>query len=108
MNAAAGFCHAGGIRGGQVIAVLDLHLALYGNFAVVFLVHLQGSLIVIHKNRSFLILFSDSSAPSARRIFIRKQYQVECWHFTVFSVPHFEKKRKGEKFRIVNQSAKSS
>jgi len=24
------------------------------------------------------------------------------------SVPHFEKKRKGEKFRIVNQSAKSS
>lgn len=50
MNAAAGFCHAGGIRGGQVIAVLDLHLALYGNFAVVFLVHLQGSLIVTIKN----------------------------------------------------------
>ena len=108
MNAAAGFCHAGSIRGGQVIAVFHLHLVLYGNFAAVFLVHLQGSLIVIHKNRSFLILFSDSSAPSARRIFIRKQYQVECWHFTVFSVPHFEKKRKGEKFRIVNQSAKSS
>ena len=44
----AGLGHAGSVRGGQVVAGLDLHLAHDAHLAVVALVHFEGSFVVIH------------------------------------------------------------
>ena len=52
----AGLGHAGGVRGGQVVAGLDLHLAYDAHLAVVALVHFEGSFVVIHGGSSFWLM----------------------------------------------------